>query len=261
VPEGDAVRRTADRLDAALAGQPLERAELRVPRFATVQLAGMTVTGTQPVGKHLLTRLTGGSRPLTLHTHLRMEGRWATGAAGPRPVAGPHWQIRVWLATTERQAVGLRLGIVEVLPTVEESRIVGRLGPDILGADFDPASAAQLVRQQARRPLAEALLDQQVICGLGTIWTAETAFHAGVSPWTAASQAAGLTDALARTRAEMQGSLAARSRRDRYRPWVYGRTGQPCRRCGTAIRTASVGQPPTDRITYWCPACQPGPGR
>jgi endonuclease-8 len=259
VPEGDAVRRTAARLDTALAGQRLHRGELRVPRFATVDLAGMTVTGTEVAGKHLLTRLIGGPRPLTLHTHLRMDGRWATGAAGPRPVAGPHHQIRAWLVAAERQAVGLRLGIVEVLATAAEDRITGRLGPDVLGPAFDPAAAAEQVRVQGHRPLAEALLDQQVISGLGTIWTAETAFHAGVSPWTAAADASELPEALTCTRGAMQAGVAARGRRDRPQPWVYGRTGQPCRRCGTAIRAGRVGRPPTDRVTYWCPGCQPGP--
>ncbi len=259
MPEGDAVRRTAARLDASLAGRRLDRAELRVPRFATVALAGMQVTGTDVAGKHLLTRLTDGTRALTLHSHLKMEGRWATGAAGERPAAGPHWQIRAWLQTADTQAVGLRLGIVEVVLTANEDRIIGHLGPDVLAVGFDPVAAAANVQAQGERPLGAALLDQRVISGLGTIWVAETASHAGVSPWTAARDAASLSEALDRTRTQMQASVDARGRVDRPRPGVYGRNGQPCRRCGTPIRMGRIAVPPADRVTYWCPQCQPGP--
>lgn len=260
MPEGDAVRRTAARLDKALAGQVLERAELRVPRFATVRLAGQTVAGTEVVGKHLLTRLVGGPRPLTLHTHLRMDGSWATGSAGPRPIAGPQHQIRAWLVGQTGQAVGLLLGIVEVLPTAGEDRIVGRLGPDILAPDFDADAAAARLRDLGERPLAEALLDQQAISGLGTIWTAETAFAARVSPWTRCADVAALSAALVATRSQMQASVVALGRRDRPQMWVYGRQRYPCRRCGGPIRVGRIGKPPTDRVTYWCPGCQPGPG-
>ncbi len=261
MPEGDEVRRTARRLDDALAGRRLVRAELRVPRFATVDMTGMTVAGTAVAGKHLLTRLTGNGPALTLHTHLRMEGRWATGAASPRPLAGPHWQVRAWLVSERTQAVGIRLGMVEVLPTASERRIIDRLGPDILGEDWSPEQAAQRLRQCGARPIGEALLDQHVISGLGTIWTSETASTAAVSPWTGCDDVPGLVPALIATREAMQRSLTARSRADRPRYAVYGRAGQPCRRCGTAIRTGRLGRAPTDRVAFWCPRCQPGPGR
>jgi endonuclease-8 len=259
MPEGDAVRRTARALDEALAGRRLLRADLRVPRHATTDLSGMTVDRTAVAGKHLLTRLLGRAGRITLHTHLRMDGRWVTGPAGPRPIAGPQWQIRAWLATEETQAVGVRLAMVEVLSSAREHRIVGHLGPDILGPDLDAGAAALRVRAEEDRPLAEALLDQRVISGLGTIWTAETAFNAGVSPWTAAGAAGELAEALARTRTAMQTSLGARRRADRPKMWVYGNLGQPCRRCGTPIRMGRVGAPPTDRVAFWCPQCQPGP--
>lgn len=255
MPEGDAVRRTARRLDTALAGQRLVRADLRVPRFATLDLAGAEVLGTEVMGKHLLTRLRRGADAITLHSHLRMDGRWATGAAGPRPVAGPAYQIRVWLVTELHQAVGLRLAMTEVLATTDEARLVGHLGPDILADSFDSEAAADRVAAQGGRPLGESLLDQTVLSGLGTIWTAETAFHARVSPWTACRAVPGLAVALAATRGDMQCSLS----QPRVRYAVYGRRGQPCRVCGTVISSGRLGAPPTDRITFWCAYCQPGP--
>jgi endonuclease VIII len=135
MPEGDAVRRTARRLDEALAGQRLVRAELRVPRFATVDLRGATVLGTAPVGKHLLTRLSREGRALTLHHHLRMDGTWRIGQPGtPR---APAHLIRIWLGTSDTQAVGVHVHMVEVRRTVDEAAWIGHLGPDIMASDLD----------------------------------------------------------------------------------------------------------------------------
>jgi endonuclease-8 len=241
MPEGDAVRRTALRLDAALAGRVLTASDVRVPRFATLDLRGQQVVGTHAVGKHLLTRTDAG---LTIHSHRRMEGRWVTGPADLR--AGPRHQIRVELRTADSAAIGLRLAMVEVARTSDEKRWVGHLGPDILAEDFDPA-----LPLPTDRPAVEMLLDQRVIAGLGTMWACETAFAARVSPYACAGD---LAAALARTRQQMlAGVHGARPRMQ-----VFERTGQPCRVCGTTIREGRVGRPPKDRVTYWCPACQAG---
>jgi endonuclease-8 len=258
VPEGDAVRRTARRLDAALAGGTLARADLRVPRFSTVDLRGMRVLGTHVVGKHLLTRLADDRRSLTLHHHLRMDGMWRTGPVGA-PGAPTH-QIRVWLATDARQAVGVRVHMVEVGPTNGESRWVGHLGPDVLAPDFDPVAAARRLAA-AGRPLVESLLDQRLASGIGTMWAAELAHEAGADPCTPADQVPGLAEALGVTSTRMRRAvdLPAGVRRGELR--VFERTGQPCRGCGTAIRATKVGVPPYQRPTYWCPRCQPPTAR
>lgn len=261
MPEGDAVRRTARRLDRALAGSLLATADLRVPRFADVDLRGFTVVGTAAVGKHLLTRLQRGDRALTLHSHLRMDGRWVTGRAGPRPLAGPPHEVRVWLASSQQQAVGLRLAMVEVLPTAQEHRLVGHLGPDILGDAWQEQEALARLAAAGSRPLVETLLDQSVVAGLGTIWAAETAFEARISPWAPTSDALPqLPGALSAVRRRMQAGVAASSRREQPQPRVYGRVGMRCLRCGTTVAGGRVGRAPTDRITAWCPSCQAGPG-
>jgi len=254
MPEGDAVRRTARRLDEALAGGALERADLRVPRFATVDLRGMRVLGTQVVGKHLLTRLADDRRALTVHTHLRMDGQWRTGPVGP-PGAPAH-QIRVWLATDAQQAVGVRVHMVEVGPTAAESQWVGHLGPDVLAPGFDPGAAAGRLAE-AQRPLVEALLDQRLVSGMGTMWAAELAHEAGVDPRTPTHRVAGLGEALAVVCARMHRAVDAHRGVGRRELAVFERTGQPCRRCGTAIRATRVGTAPQQRPTYWCPRCQP----
>ena len=111
MPEGDSVFRTAGELHAALAGQVLTTAELRVPAHATADLTGRRVLEVLPRGKHLLTRIEGG---LTLHTHLRMEGRWQTYGSSERWSGGPSWQIRAVLGNAVQTAVGYRLPVVEL---------------------------------------------------------------------------------------------------------------------------------------------------
>jgi len=225
----------------ALRGRTLTTTDVRVPRFATVDLTGQQVLGTVAVGKHLLTRTDAG---LTIHSHRRMEGRWVTGAADLR--TGPAHQIRIVLRTAESAAIGVRLAMVEVAPTTHEHRWVGHLGPDILSDDFNPG-----LDLPAGRPLVETLLDQSVVAGLGTMWAAETAFHAGLSPY-AEIQGQDLAPALARIRRQMAGSVTG----SRPAMAVFERSGLPCRSCGTPIRTGRVGRPPHDRVTYWCPSCQ-----
>ncbi len=254
MPEGDAVRRTAARLDAALAGGTLVRADLRVPRFATVDLLRMQVLRTHVVGKHLLTRLADDRREWTLHHHLRMDGSWRTGPPGA-PGAPGH-QIRVWLATSSAQAVGVRVHDVEVRPTREEAHWIGHLGPDIMADGFDADAAAEILIG-ADRPLVEALLDQRLVCGMGTIWASELASAAGADPSATTSTVSGLSESLSAIRTRMLRAVDAAPQVTRRELRVFERTGQPCRSCGTPIRSGRVGVAPMARPTYWCPGCQP----
>ncbi|MER5737682.1 DNA-formamidopyrimidine glycosylase family protein [Streptomyces sp. NPDC002262] len=260
MPEGDTVWQVARRLHAALAGRVLTRADLRVPRFATADLTGRAVLDVTPRGKHLLTRIDGG---LTLHSHLRMDGAWKVYAAGERPRGGPEHQIRAVLGNEEHTAYGYRLPVLELLRTAEEARVVGHLGPDLLGPDWDPEEAARRLLSDPARPLGEALLDQRNLAGVGNIYKSELAFLAAVSPWLPVGELA--PDVPPRLVATAHRLLEAnKDRPDRRtttvrRPGtplhVYGREGRPCLRCGAAVRKAELGE----RVTYWCPGCQPGP--
>lgn len=258
MPEADAVRRTAARLNKALAGQTLTMFDLRVPQEATTSLVGGQVVTTDVYGKHLLTRITRDDRSWTLHSHLRMDGSWRTGRAGARPVAGPHWQIRAWLQTERAQAVGLRVAMIKVVPTDAEATLIGHLGPDVMADPFDHEQVLANLHRVGRRPLGAALLDQKVVAGLGTIWVSETAWLAGLSPWMAADEA-DLTTALDEVRRLLFASVAARSRSEQPAPAVYGRAGRPCPRCGNSIRRGRIGTPPQDRQLYFCAGCQSGP--
>jgi len=255
MPEGDSVWYAARRLDQALAGHTLIRSDFRVPRLATATLAGQVVTEVVPRGKHLLARTSGG---LTVHTHLRMDGSWRVTPAAER--VPDNYRIRLILANDAWQATGYQLGVVELLRTSAEDRVTGHLGPDLLGPDWDTDEAVRRLMQDSGRPIGEALLEQRNLAGIGNVYKSEVLFLHGVNPWMPAGDIADLPGLVerARTLLELNKARPRRSTTGSSRPgeesWVYGRRGRGCRRCGAAIR--SQGQ--QDRVTYWCPGCQPG---
>jgi endonuclease VIII len=263
VPEGDTVFLTGRRLDGALSGRVLVRGELRHPRLSTADLAGRAVLDVRSAGKHLLIRFDDG---ISLHSHLRMDGAWQVGSPGQRWRGPAHW-VRAILATAEREAIGFRLHDMALLPTRDEVRLVGHLGPDLLDPDWDErlaADAAARLGRQADRELGLALLDQTVMAGVGNVYRAEVCFLIGVSPWGRVSEVdARNTVRLARDLLSRNAWEPARSTTGENRPgrrlWVYGRAGRPCRRCGTPVRSAAQGHGTDERTVYYCPACQPGP--
>ncbi|MGI5438110.1 Fpg/Nei family DNA glycosylase [Streptomyces shenzhenensis] len=262
MPEGDTVWQAARRLHGALAGRVLTRSDLRVPRYATVDLTGRTVLDVTPRGKHLLTRVEGG---LTLHTHLRMDGAWKVYGDGERWSGGPAHQIRVILGTGEHTAVGYRLPVLELLRTTDESRAVGHLGPDLLGPDWDPEAALANLLADPARPLGEALLDQRNLAGIGNVYKSELCFLLGVTPWLPVGalpeDRAAKLPALAKKLLEANRDRLIRTTTGRRGQdlFVYGRAPRPCLRCRTQVRVADQGDGSRERPTYWCPNCQQGP--
>lgn len=258
MPEGDDVWRTARRL-RALDGQVLTASDFRIPSLATRDLTGRQVETTISRGKHLLTRIEGG---VTVHSHLVMEGEWAVQRTGDRWRRPAH-QARVVLRTETHEAVGFEVRL-ELLPSDEEDRAVGHLGPDLLDPEWDDEDVAEAVRRlqaDADQPIGEALLEQRHLAGVGNIYKCELCFLAGVDPASTVSQVKDLERMVRRAhqllRANLQGPRTTTGdRRAGRRLWVYGRKG-PCLRCGTSIRKADLGPPGRERPTYWCPACQP----
>jgi len=263
VPEGDTVWRSCRRLDEALHGQRLTRCEFRVPSLATTDLTGEVVSEVISRGKHQLFRFGNG---YTLHTHFRMEGTWRVFGRGRRWSGGQEFQIRVVLATDGHDAVGYRLPVVELLPTAEEESVVGHLGPDLLGPDFDLDEAVRRVAADPGRSIGEALLDQRLVAGIGTLYRSELLFLQGLHPRTPVGHVPNLRRVVQRGqqllhanrwRNEQSTTGDLRPGRSRY---VFERPGQPCRRCGTPVLTEEFGPRGQERRSYWCPQCQPRRG-
>lgn len=261
MPEGDTVWLSARRMHAALAGRALTTSDFRVPALATTDLTGQTVTEVVSRGKHMLTRFDGG---LTLHTHFRMEGSWRQFPAGAPRHGGPEWQVRVVLANVEWSAVGYRLPVVDLVPTADEATLVGHLGPDVLGPDWDEDEAVRRISAQPDRTIAEALLDQRNLAGIGNLYKAESLFLRGLHPWTRVADVADLAALVALNQRLL---MANRDRWDQVttgdlrrgrQHWVFERQREACRRCGTRISIAEQGDDPLKaRLSYWCPVCQP----
>lgn len=263
MPEGDTVHRTADRLHRALAGRVVERAELRWPSVPDVDLAGWRTLEVVARGKHLLHRFDAGS---TLHTHLRMEGQWRVEHPGPSTDrALRRHDLRAAVITDDWSALGLRLGMLDLVPTAREGDLVGHLGPDVLRPDWDPALAAARITASAGS-VGDALLDQRVLAGVGTFWASEVLFLERVLPWTPAGDldrdhVLRMLDRLHRLmdtarRTGWQASTGLQ--RPGEEAFVHARSGRPCRRCGDTVRVATTGVPPRERTMFSCPTCQGG---
>lgn len=252
MPEGDTVWHTAAILRDALVGKTLTRCDVRVPRYAAVDLTGHVVDEVVSRGKHLFIRVGEAS----IHSHLKMDGSWKVNPVGKPSRAG--YRIRIILETADIQAVGIDLGVLEVLERERDMDVVAHLGPDLLGDDWDPRTAVANLTADPDRPLSEALLDQRVLAGVGNVYCNELCFVTGHLP---AAPVRDVKDPLRMVQRARDMLWLNRSRWNRTTTgntrsgqdlWVYGRVGRPCRRCGTAIRSDDSG----DRITYWCPVCQ-----
>lgn len=251
MPEGDTVFRTAARLRDALVGRTLTGCDIRVPRYAEVDLSGHVVDEVLSRGKHLFIRV----GPASIHSHLKMDGSWRM---APRGV--PAHKIRILLRAGDVTAAGIDLGVLEVLDRGNDMDAVVHLGPDLLGPDWDPVRAASNLTADPERPIAAALLDQRVMAGVGNVYCNELCYLFGRLPTSPVGTLSDPQRIVVRAREMLwanrlrQGRTTTGNTRPGQQLWVYGRGGQPCRRCGTRI--ARAGQSDAERVSYWCPSCQ-----
>ena len=255
MPEGDAVRRIAALLAPRLTGRKLERV---TTQGLVRDAAGRTVTKVTAHGKHLVIELDNGAY---LRAHLGMNGRFRAydRQAGEAMLArlSPG---RASLALVTADGVYVWIGA----PTIEVSdrraprhgMAVGTLGPDVLAQDFDPWGAADRAAEHGARTIADVLLDQRVVAGIGNIYKCESLFIAGLDPRTPVARIdrRTLETIYAAAHRLMAASVEAPPSKSRDHA-VYGRTGKPCQRCGSTIACYSLGEPP--RWTWSCPVCQP----
>ena len=261
MPEGDTIHRAARTLDRVLAGKTLAAVESPIVEIASAGLEGARISKVEARGKNLLVLFEDGR---TLHTHMRMTGSWHVYRPGER-WQRPRRQARVVLATDDFVTVCFDAPVVRLLGRgrAERDAALSTLGPDLLGPDFDAAEARRRLRLLDRVPIGEAVLSQSAVAGIGNVYKSEILFLCRVDPFApiAAFPDSVLDRVLDTARRLMRetmqtGVRATRPSLSRERTWVYGRSGKPCRRCGTRIRMRRQGE--AGRSTYWCPSCQPG---
>jgi endonuclease-8 len=276
MPEGDTIFRSARALNLALAGKTIARFESAYAQLASVDdqspVAGRLVEKVESRGKWLLIHFSGD---LILVTHMLMSGSWHIYRPGER------WKrtrshMRAVVATSDFEAVAFDVPVASfhTARSLERNTTIPKLGPDLLG-DFSDDEALKRLLERPDDEIANALLNQQVIAGIGNVFKSEICFTCGVSPFAKVSTLSGvkLSELLEASRRLMAANVAegAGDRIVTYtgprrttgadnptaRLWVYGRRGKQCRRCGTLIlmRKQGVGA----RSTYWCPECQPLP--
>lgn len=260
--EGDNLARIATVLGEALVGHQVVAARGGPGGAQLERVVGSGIAKIESRGKHLLIAFSGG---LTLHTHLGMNGSWHRYRRGEPWRRGAARAVVV-LETDQWVAACFDAPTVELLDSraVDIHPVLARLGPDVAAADFDAEAVVRRIRTSsgAALTIGEALLDQRLVAGLGNVYRSELCFIGRLSPFTPVVDVSdeALVDLLGHA-ARLVAAAVASGRRvttvlaDGGPLYVYGRTGRPCRRCPTRIRSAAHGQPP--RRVYWCPRCQP----
>ena len=256
MPEGDTIRRLADKIGKRFVGERCVRCVTRDPRLVGVDLAGATLVSTDAVGKHLFLRFDNG---VTVHSHLLMTGSWTVGPAAREP----EWRRRIELWMETGRLTGIDLPIVEVIPAAAETAVIGHLGPDLCGPDEpDLAAIVTRLRRVPDAALATALLDQRNVAGFGNVYAIEVPFICGVSPNQPVGSISGLAGlvgvgaALIRTSAVRGPQNTTGRRLATADQWIYAKRRRPCPICATTLDGWDERVSPWGRTSVWCPDCQ-----
>lgn len=269
MPEGDTLARIASVLRPLLVGHEIVAAHGRPGGVQLQRVVGHTVLAVANRGKHLLIDFDNG---LTLHTHLGLHGSWQRYPRGryfPRSPA----RVGAYLETSDWVAVCLDAPTAELLETraVAIHPQLRGLGSDTSNEGFDAEDALRRLRTArfADMPIGDALLDQSAVAGFGNVYRSELPFLERVNPFTPTGA---VPDAKLRAMLERGEKLVkinsgggARVTTSAGTPadlYVYGRTGRPCLRCRTLIKSRVTKRTPDSppRRVYWCPSCQPESG-
>jgi endonuclease-8 len=254
MPEGDTILCAARALNETLAGRQVTHFESVFSRVAraddNLAIRGRTIERVNARGKHLLIWFSGD---VVLRTHMRMHGVWHLYPHGAR-WRRPHSDMRIVIGTPEYEAVAFNVPVAELTRgcDLECSPVLRTLGPDILAEQFDAVDAAQRIGMTPDMNIAEALLNQQAVAGIGNIFKCEALYAAGLDPFAHVANLSRneIARVVEKARRLMRTSVAGR----RMTFSVYGRGGRPCRRCGAVIAQRKGDD--AARVTYWCPRCQ-----
>lgn len=261
MPEGDTLALAARRVGDAVTGRVVQRVEgsARDIRREHRRLRGRHVESVRAVGKHLLVAFDNG---WVLRTHLGMTGSWHVYAPEDRWSITPG-KARVVLRTPETVAVCFAAPTVQLAPAAHVLDAIAHLGPDLMEDEVDVSAVVERVRDSEAATVADLLLDQRVMAGVGNVYKSEVLFLERIHPDTPVealddSAVARLVDTSARllraNRSTSNRSTTGNRGRGR-QLWVYGRARRKCRRCPDSIAGTTHGA--LDRVTYWCPTCQP----
>jgi len=278
MPEGDTIFRTARALGRALAGKPITGFRSTYPKLTrfndSTPLAGQIVVRVEPRGKWLLVHFSGGG---TLATHMLMSGSWHIYRHGER-WQQPRANMRIVVENADYVAVGFRVPVAEMhtAQSLARDTRIPRPEIDVLSSEFNAAEAQRRLLEHGNEEIADVLLHQDVMAGVGNVFKSEICFVTGIHPYCKVSalrqdQVQAVIAAARRLVAAnvMEDSgdtivtYGGRNRRTTHASdpgaslWVYGRKGEPCRRCATLVRRRIQG--PDARVTFWCPRCQPMP--
>ncbi|WP_461166161.1 DNA-formamidopyrimidine glycosylase family protein [Tsukamurella serpentis] len=259
MPEGDTVFKIANLVRDKMVGRKLISSDIRVPRYATVDMTGRTFSSVRTKGKHLYFEVGN----YVIHSHLRMEGIWIVLKVGDRWPRPEYSARAVFTAEGDCQLIGFELGTLEILSRTEAIRSEERIGPDPLGVEWDPQKAAENLGRVGILPIGEVLLDQSKLSGLGNVYRNEICFLRGVHPGTPVEdcgdllQWVDLASRLLKSNIDRATRVVTGIDSNSSRYYVYRRRGLPCLRCGCSIRAGLLGRRNVARRIWWCPSCQP----
>jgi len=278
MPEGDTIYRTARSMGRALIGKSITGFRSNYPLLTRFHddtpIIGQSVENVESRGKWLLIHFSGGA---TLATHMLMNGSWHLYPRGER-WRRPARDMRIVLENREYQAVAFTVPVAKIYTAqaLARDKRIPPPGSDVLNPDFDPAAAEMRIRACGGEEIGDVLLHQYVMAGVGNVFKSEVCFVERVNPFctvtalkdeqiqaliqtaqrlVAANVLEDSGNTIVTYRGQQRRTTHSTSPQDSL--WVYGRSGEPCRLCGAAIRHRLQG--PDARVTFWCPQCQPMP--
>ena len=259
MPEGDTLHRVAYQISRQICGKRIEAARARRELSHAGELAGQLLETAEARGKHLLLDF---DNAMTVHSHLGMTGSWHIYPRGER-----------WRKPAQRAALALRFATHDLVcfspkiiaydrtTRIRRDPLVSGLGPDLLGEHFDEQAALRRLRCHNAAPMGEALMNQQLVAGIGNVYKSEILFMNRLDPFRPVADFDDdtLLACLRSARHYMRRNLEGLRRKFRGstlgdRLWAYRRKDTPCLECGTPIAMRRQGE--AARSTYFCPRCQ-----